>query len=184
MKTKIFRMLKAIYFLPALAVLSSCSPQSTDGAPFRIEADSESTPAAPPWTKTEKLGQDDQARENAQDAESEAERLAASAALQKKASQNKTTPALTPKTAVEVIWKAPEESVLRYHLHWGLTRGQLDRKRRIPMSAIEQTNDPKHGLIYKYILRNVPQGKRIFISLIAENKFGISETGQVFEVVP
>jgi predicted small lipoprotein YifL len=85
---------------------------------------------------------------------------------------------------VELVWEAPSEPVERYHIAYGTNPTNLDRKVTVPIAEISKVDDPTYGPLFKYILKNVPPKKTIYVSLTAENKSGRSPTSAPFKVEP
>ncbi|MCB0360361.1 MAG: hypothetical protein KDD44_12020 [Bdellovibrionales bacterium] len=75
---------------------------------------------------------------------------------------------------VELIWQVPGEAVEVYHIFYGLNPSNLDREVVVEVSELEKYDHPSFGPVFRYYLTSAPDGKTIWVSLQAENKFGKS----------
>jgi len=87
-------------------------------------------------------------------------------------------------STVELLWQVPTEAVEKYHIHYGLEPDHLDNHIEIPVSELEKIDHPKHGPVYRYELKEIPAGRAIYLSLSAENKYGISDASNPTKVEP
>jgi hypothetical protein len=78
-------------------------------------------------------------------------------------------------STLEVLWQVPSEAVENYHFYYGLEADKLDNHIVVPISELQKSDHPKHGPVFRYELREVPANRAIYLSLRAENKYGISE---------
>lgn len=78
-------------------------------------------------------------------------------------------------STLEVLWQVPSEAVEKYHFYYGLDPNKLDNHIVVPIAELQKSDHPKHGPVFRYELREVPANRAIYLSLRAENKFGISE---------
>ncbi len=84
-------------------------------------------------------------------------------------------PSIAPpkKERIEVIWEIPASPVDGYILKYGPTPENLSNSVEVQTATIEQINDPTHGKVYRYVLRNVPTEQKLFVSM-ASKKDGIA----------
>jgi len=99
-------------------------------------------------------------------------------AAEKKASRMEGT------STLEVLWQVPSEAVEKYHFYYGLEPDKLDNHIVVPISELQKTDHPKHGPVFRYELREVPANRAIYLSLRAENKYGISDPSAPTKVEP
>ena len=85
---------------------------------------------------------------------------------------------------IEIVWKVPADSVNRYHIYYGKSRNSPDKHVVVPVSDLEVANIPPHGQVYRYKLKGARQTTSTFVTLQAENEFGLSPKTQVFEIAP
>ena len=75
---------------------------------------------------------------------------------------------------VEVMWRVPTDPVEKYYILYGADEAALDKKVELQVKDIQKLDHPKFGPVFRYELRQVPIDKTLFISLQAENRFGVS----------
>ncbi len=75
---------------------------------------------------------------------------------------------------VEVMWRVPTDPVEKYYILYGTDESKLDKQVELSVKDIQKIDHPKFGPVFRYELRQVPIDKTLFISLKAENRFGVS----------
>lgn len=96
---------------------------------------------------------------------------------QTKAVSIKSPPMIPPSTSsqgVELVWQRPAEPVTVYHLRYGVSPKNLDQSARVPVANLDKIDDLSQGPLFRYILKGVPIGKDIYVSMQAENQYGMS----------
>lgn len=94
------------------------------------------------------------------------------------------TPAAAPGTRVEVIWAIPKDPVEGFVVRYGYSKGELKFEDKVASAALDRYDDPKHGFVYRYVLRNVPTDRSVYVTLSAYNGKDLSAPSPVFEVAP
>ena len=87
-------------------------------------------------------------------------------------------------STVELLWQVPTEAVEKYHIYYGLEADDLSNHIEIPVTELERIDHPKHGPVYRYELRGIPATRAIYLSLRAENKYGVSDGSTATKVEP
>ncbi len=128
----------------------------------------------------------------------EGEEEAAPAAEESAAAATDEAPAEAPKPAsraskaalesgtstLEVFWQIPGEAVEKYHLYYGLEADELTNHIEVMVNELQKVDDPKHGPVYRYELKDIPAKRAIYLSLRAENKYGMSDASPATRVEP
>ena len=75
----------------------------------------------------------------------------------------------------------------RRDCRYGDRRDSLTQELRVLNSELAKVNDPKYGSVYRYLLRNMPTDKSVFVSIAALHSAGtdgeaVSAPSAVFEV--
>jgi len=88
---------------------------------------------------------------------------------------------------VEIVWEIPKNPVDGYLVRYGDRRDSLTQELRVLNSELAKVNDPKYGSVYRYLLRNMPTDKSVFVSIAALHSAGtdgeaVSAPSAVFEV--
>lgn len=87
-------------------------------------------------------------------------------------------------STVEVLWQVPGEAVEKYHLYYGLEADELSNHIEVSVSELQKVDDPKHGPVYRYELKDIPAQRAIYLSLRAENKYGMSDPSPAAKIAP
>ena len=83
---------------------------------------------------------------------------------------------------IEVTWAVPDESVDSYVLHYGFSREDLDQELLIDVVTLETTTNTQHQPMYRYVLRNIPVHKNVYVALSAVRAGGVSPMTDIIEV--
>lgn len=75
---------------------------------------------------------------------------------------------------VEVMWRVPTDPVEKYYILYGTDEAKLDKQVELAVKDIQKIDHPKFGPVFRYELKQIPSDKTLFISLKAENRFGVS----------
>lgn len=86
-------------------------------------------------------------------------------------------PARTPGT-VEIVWLVPGEAVERYHIRWGTSPNILDSSTVVAVEDLRKIEDPVFGPIYRYKVGPVDDHLPLFLSIQAENRWGLSSASE------
>jgi len=82
-------------------------------------------------------------------------------------------------SVLELVWLVPEGMVTKYLLTYGFDPNNVSTKLEVSVSELQSSVHPKHGQIYKYLLRGIPSGKKVYYKLQAGNIFGYSEPTEI-----
>ncbi len=93
-------------------------------------------------------------------------------------------PPAAPNTRVEIVWEIPKDSVDGFVIRYGFSRTDLRYSERVQSAELDRMEDPKFGFVYRYVLKNMPPEKTVFVTLAAFTGALESEPSSVFEVVP
>ena len=85
---------------------------------------------------------------------------------------------------VEVLWEIPQKSVDGFVVRYGYNREALDGQVKLAAGEVEKLDDPVHGLVYHYVLRNVPPDKKVFVTVSAFQGQRESQPSVLLEVEP
>ena len=87
---------------------------------------------------------------------------------------------------VEVSWLAPsqESGVDSYVLYVGTTPDSFTREIRLTTAQLEQREDPQHGTLYSYTLRDVPAETPLYFALASVKNGAQSDRSAVFMLSP
>ena len=68
-------------------------------------------------------------------------------------------------TDVEILWIPPTDPVDGFVVRYGYSKDDLNETVKIPLAEAEIINDPKHGNVMHYIIRDVAADKKLYITL-------------------
>lgn len=108
-----------------------------------------------------------------------------SGAMEKRPPASTDSAAQTNKSSVEIVWAVEddaEEEIIAYHLHHGFSKEALTSSKRLAVNQLERLNDPVLGEVYRTYLEDIPNEEDLFISLQAENQYGLSPHSPVMLV--
>ena len=86
------------------------------------------------------------------------------------------------KTDVEILWEIPDPSAEEYVIHYGYAPDKLELEVKLSAASIDKIDDPKHGVVYRYILDNQPADKNVYLSMVAVRAGVASAASEVFEL--
>ena len=85
--------------------------------------------------------------------------------------------------SVEVLWKRGGEKLDGYVLHYGSAPSLLDQEITLELSEIEQVDHPEHGILYRYVIEDLPNSDdQIFVSISAFRGSFVSERSETIQV--
>ena len=162
--------LSKLFGIAVAALLSGCATmESTLDAinPFGGEAPEEVPVKPAPKTKS---------LEEASKAAQESARPAVAEAPAEIPAPAKPATIATPERVqpVEVMWRVPTDPVEKYYILYGTDEARLDKQVELSVKDIQKIDHPKFGPVFRYELKQIPSDKTLFISLKAENRFGVS----------
>ncbi|NMC61769.1 MAG: hypothetical protein GYA55_01230 [SAR324 cluster bacterium] len=85
-------------------------------------------------------------------------------------------------TNVELIWEASSNQIDAFIIRYGMRPEQLDKELKVDSSLVEKYKDPNYGLVYRYVLRDIPPGQSIFVAISSIRKGVTSAPSPTFEV--
>jgi hypothetical protein len=86
-----------------------------------------------------------------------------------------------PKQGIEVTWETPSEPVDGFIIRYGISPDALTKEVTISSSDIREVNDPEYGPVYRYLIRDVENAKKLFVSIAAVKGQSISNFSDVLE---
>jgi hypothetical protein len=86
-----------------------------------------------------------------------------------------------PKQGIEVTWETPSELVDGFIIRYGSSPNALTKEVTISSSDIREVNDPEYGPVYRYLIRDVDNVKKLFVSIAAVKGQAISNFSDVLE---
>lgn len=89
-----------------------------------------------------------------------------------------------PKQGIEVTWEVPSESVDGFIIRYGSTPSSLSKEVTISATDIREERDPEFGPVYRYLIRDVGDADRLFVSIAAVKGQTISNFSEVLEAQP
>jgi hypothetical protein len=82
-------------------------------------------------------------------------------------------------SGIEVMWEVPSDPVDGFVIRYGEERDKLNREATIFRSELREENDSDYGPVYRYVLRDVPSGSRIFVAVAAFKGEAVSEFSDI-----
>jgi hypothetical protein len=82
---------------------------------------------------------------------------------------------------VAILWQVPEEPVSVYHIEYGYKENMLDKYKAIPVKALQKVSHSKHGTLFRFVVKGVPQKSNLYFRLQAENQNGRSRKSSVLK---
>lgn len=83
---------------------------------------------------------------------------------------------------IEIIWQAPGDQAQAFIIRYGTNPEALSEEKRVEASEIETINDRDFGLVYRYVLKDLPPGRDIYVSISSIHGNAISEPSSIFQV--
>ena len=83
---------------------------------------------------------------------------------------------------LEIVWQASDEGVKTFVIRYGMNPETLTEEIRVDAAQVERYEDPEYGPVFRHVLKNLPTGRSIFVSIASINEFGTSVPSSVFEV--
>jgi hypothetical protein len=86
-----------------------------------------------------------------------------------------------PKQGIEVTWETPSERVDGFIIRYGASPNALTKEVTISATDIREVNDPQYGPVYRYLIRDVENAKKLFVSIAAVKGQAVSNFSEVLE---
>ena len=87
-------------------------------------------------------------------------------------------------TDVELVWTAAEDGADGYIIRYGYDKDNLNMTDKVSIGEVINIQDPTHGHIVKYVVRNIEASKRLYLSVAAYKDDTESIPSQIFVVSP
>ena len=86
-----------------------------------------------------------------------------------------------PKQGIEVTWETPSEPVDGFIIRYGNSPTSLTKEVTISATDIREVKDPEYGPVYRYLIRDVENAKKLFVSIAAVKGQSVSDFSDVLE---
>ena len=70
-------------------------------------------------------------------------------------------------SGISITWEVPSEPTDGFIIRYGEDRNQLAKEVTVLTSDLQEEQDPEAGPVYRYIIKNIPRNKTIFVSIAA-----------------
>lgn len=81
---------------------------------------------------------------------------------------------------VEILWLIPNEETEGFILSYGFSENSIDNKVTILSTELSKVTDPVYNQVYRYVLKNIPRDKVVYLQLVAFNGNNFSSPSKVF----
>lgn len=82
---------------------------------------------------------------------------------------------------IEVAWKIPSDPVDGYIIRYGSTPDSLNNEIKVSIIQVREEQDPELGPVFRYVIKGVPDSRRIYVSIAAFKGDVISNFSEVLE---
>lgn len=89
-----------------------------------------------------------------------------------------------PKQGIEITWEVPSEGVDGFIIRYGSSPSSLSKEVTISATDIREERDSEFGPVYRYLIRDVENADRLFVSIAAVKGQNISNFSEVIEAQP
>jgi hypothetical protein len=86
-----------------------------------------------------------------------------------------------PKQGIEVTWETPSEPVDGFIIRYGTSPNSLTKEVTISAADMREERDPQYGPVYRYLIRDVENSKKLFVSIAAVKGQAVSNFSEVLE---
>lgn len=86
-----------------------------------------------------------------------------------------------PKQGIEILWETPSEPVDGFIIRYGSSPTSLTKEVTISASDIREVNDPEYGPVFRYLIRDVENSSKLFVSIAAVKGQSVSDFSEVLE---
>ncbi|MFM1849067.1 MAG: hypothetical protein RL417_2541 [Pseudomonadota bacterium] len=87
-------------------------------------------------------------------------------------------------SSIEVLWEVPTEPIDGFIVRFGEAHEALTNERRLSLEDIERVEDRERGRLYRYVISDIPNAQRVFLSISAVKGAAESPPSKVFEIAP
>lgn len=85
---------------------------------------------------------------------------------------------------VGIIWEAGDRDIEAFLIRFGSDPDRLLQEKQVDVDQVEKYVDPEYGTVYRYLLRDAPPGRSLFVSISSITRHGVSSPSPVFQVIP
>jgi len=82
---------------------------------------------------------------------------------------------------IDVAWKIPSDPVDGYIIRYGSSPDSLTNEIKVSIIQIREEQDPELGPVFRYIIKGVPESRRLYVSIAAFKGDVISNFSEVLE---
>ena len=86
-----------------------------------------------------------------------------------------------PKQGIEVLWETPSEPVDGFIIRYGSSPNSLTKEVTLSATDVKEVNDPEYGPVYRYLIRDVENVKKLYVSIAAVKGQVVSDFSDVLE---
>lgn len=86
-----------------------------------------------------------------------------------------------PKQGIEVTWETPSEPVDGFIIRYGSSPTSLTKEVTLSATDIREVNDPEYGPVFRYLIRDVENSNKLFVSIAAVKGQSVSDFSEVLE---
>jgi hypothetical protein len=106
------------------------------------------------------------------------------AAGAEQAAQSLSTLVKKTTSGISITWEVPSEPTDGFIIRYGDNRAQLSKEVVIMTSDLREEQDSVAGPVYRYIIKNVPRDKQIFVSIAAFKGGTVSDFSEPANELP
>ena len=88
------------------------------------------------------------------------------------------------KSGIEILWQIPQKAVEGFVVKYGFSSEDLKYAVKVPAAEIEKFEHPVHGFVYRYLLEDIPEDEKVYITVSAYEGALESEPSAIFVVKP
>jgi hypothetical protein len=86
-----------------------------------------------------------------------------------------------PKQGIEITWETPSEAVDGFIIRYGSSPNSLTKEVTLSTTDIREVNDPEYGPVYRYLIRDVENASKLYVSIAAVKGQAVSNFSDVLE---
>lgn len=101
--------------------------------------------------------------------------------LEEKALVDAQTAPEAPKQGIEVTWEMPSEPVDGFIIRYGSSPNSLSKEVTVSSHDIKEERDPEFGPVYRYLIRDVENAQKLFVSIAAVKGQSVSNFSDALE---
>jgi len=84
-----------------------------------------------------------------------------------------------PKQGIEVTWEIPSEPVDGFIIRYGSSPSSLSKEVTLSSRDVKEERDPEFGPVYRYLIRDVENAQKLFVSIAAVKGQSVSNFSEV-----